>query len=88
MRQLEAGIPRVKVNCTLVSNGEDEIADIAALAKTRDISVRFIEMMPIGLGKGFETMSEEAVRELLLLVRRFDPVFRAAWEWIGQILQY
>ena len=70
---VEAGIPRVKVNCVpLVSNGEDEIADIAALAKTRDISVRFIEMMPIGLGKGFETMSEEAVRELL--VRRFGDL--------------
>lgn len=70
---IEAGIPRVKVNCVpLVNNGEDEIADIAALAKNRNISVRFIEMMPIGLGKGFETMSEEAVRELL--VRRFGDM--------------
>ena len=63
---IKAGIARVKVNCVpLISNGNDDICAIASLAKDRDISVRFIEMMPIGLGKGFETMKEEDIRDLI-----------------------
>lgn len=35
--------------------------ELLSLAKTLPVDVRFIEMMPIGYGKGFETISHEAL---------------------------
>lgn len=47
---LKAKIP-VKINCVPMRGvNEDEIADIAALAKEEPVIVRFIEMMPVGMG--------------------------------------
>ena len=44
----EAGFS-TKVNCVAMRGvNDDELADIASLAKDRDIGVRFIEYMPIG----------------------------------------
>ena len=44
----EAGL-NTKVNCVAMRGvNDDELADIASLAKDRDIGVRFIEYMPIG----------------------------------------
>lgn len=44
----EAGLS-TKVNCVAMRGvNDDELTDIAALAKDRDIGVRFIEYMPIG----------------------------------------
>ena len=44
----EAGLS-TKVNCVAMRGvNDDELADIASLAKDRDIGVRFIEYMPIG----------------------------------------
>ncbi|MCL2496374.1 MAG: GTP 3',8-cyclase MoaA [Clostridiales bacterium] len=46
---LAAGFQPVKVNCVLVRGlNDDEITDMALLAKHRPISVRFIEFMPVG----------------------------------------
>lgn len=42
-----------------------EIPDIAALAEDYPIHVRFIEMMPIGLGKDFQMISEAEICHLL-----------------------
>jgi cyclic pyranopterin phosphate synthase len=47
-RLLQKGV-MVKLNCVPVSSfNEDEILPIAALAKDRNIAVRFIELMPLG----------------------------------------
>lgn len=44
----EAGLS-TKINCVAMRGvNDDELTDIAALAKDRDIGVRFIEYMPIG----------------------------------------
>lgn len=43
-------IPSVKVNCVPMKQNAKEIWKIAALAKKFPVHVRFIEMMPIGLG--------------------------------------
>lgn len=57
---------RVKINCVPVKGmNEKELIKIAELARNHDIHVRFIEMMPIGLGKSFDFMGEEEVKELL-----------------------
>lgn len=59
---LEAEIKSVKVNCVAISqfNG-DELCDIASLAQNDPIHVRFIELMPIGLGKQFSPITKENI---------------------------
>ena len=47
-RLLEKNIP-VKINCVPVRGlNEEEIIPLAALAKDKDVAVRFIELMPLG----------------------------------------
>jgi len=61
-RLIEKNIP-VKLNCVPVrSYNEDEILPLAALAKNRNIAVRFIELMPLGSASGLKpvTGSESA----------------------------
>lgn len=40
----------VKVNCVLSGLNNEELVSVASLAKNKDISVRFIELMPLGQG--------------------------------------
>lgn len=45
----EAGFSRTKVNCVLMGGvNDDELADVAGLARDEAVDVRFIELMPIG----------------------------------------
>ena len=56
----------VKINAvTLADYNLDEIAELAALAKDRNLDVRFIEMMPVGLGRNFPGYTQEQVLERL-----------------------
>ena len=61
----ESGI-RLKVNAVLERGVNDgEWYDLARLAETRRLDVRFIEMMPIGYGKDVQGVSnEELIRAL------------------------
>ena len=57
---------RVKVNCVaLHGENESQWVPLANMAKERPIDVRFIEMMPIGLGKEYPFSSQELVYEAL-----------------------
>ena len=57
----------LKINCVPMGIEDQNITDMAMLAKKYPVHVRYIEMMPIGLGKQFVGQSEEAVlRELKL----------------------
>lgn len=48
----------LKLNCVLISQfNEDELLDFAELARQHVLDIRWIEMMPIGQGKRFETIS-------------------------------
>ena len=59
------GIP-VKINCVPVREfNEDELISIAELAKKYPVSVRFIEMMPIGYGKQYQPISNDEILQLL-----------------------
>ena len=56
----------VKINSVVIRGFNDsEICDLALLAEVRDISVRFIELMPIGPGKEYEGMSRDDVKQRL-----------------------
>lgn len=57
---------RVKVNCVILQGINDrQWVPLAELAASKPVDVRFIEMMPIGLGKSYLGSSQEAVLERL-----------------------
>lgn len=79
IRQAAAsGIP-VKLNCVPMKGfNEEELPDIAGLAKDQPMTVRFIEMMPIGEGVEFQGILQDDMLEIL--ERRFGkpmPVFES-----------
>ncbi|MBE6054859.1 MAG: GTP 3',8-cyclase MoaA [Clostridium sartagoforme] len=62
---LELGI-KVKINSVMIKNiNEDEILDFVRLTLEKSVDVRFIELMPIGIGKKFEGVSNEEVFKLI-----------------------
>ena len=62
---LAAPALNVKLNCVPMAVNESQLVPLAALAKDTRLAVRFIEMMPIGLGKAMAPLGEERVRALL-----------------------
>ena len=57
---------KLKLNVvTLADYNKDELLDFAKFTKKNDIDVRFIEMMPIGLGEGFEGYTQDYIRGVL-----------------------
>lgn len=57
------GIKNIKINCVPISDvNEDDLINIALMAKDRNINVRFIELMPMGYGKQFTSMSTDNVK--------------------------
>jgi len=64
-RILEKNIS-VKINCVPVRfYNEEDILPLAALAKDRDIAVRFIELMPLGSGEAFQFVPGDEIAALL-----------------------
>lgn len=55
----------VKLNCVPMGENDDQLVPLAALAKGRPLSVRFIELMPIGLGGSLPRRTEDEVRAKL-----------------------
>lgn len=55
----------LKINCVPLGLKEQDLLELVMLAKDNNIHVRFIEMMPIGLGKKFDFVSEEDIIKLL-----------------------
>ena len=64
-----AGFTGTKINAVLMGGvNDDEIADLAALTRKRDWSVRFIELMPLGVCAGWPRerfISADAVLQAL-----------------------
>jgi cyclic pyranopterin phosphate synthase len=64
-RLLKMKIP-VKVNCVPVKGFNDgEIIPLAALAKERDIAVRYIELMPLGPGSALSPVTGQEVMSVI-----------------------
>lgn len=60
------GFERVRVNCVPVRGiNEEDLAEVAALAKDGPVDVRFIELMPLGCGRGLKGLSQDEVVRLL-----------------------
>lgn len=57
---------QTKVNCVPIKGyNEDKLAEVAALAKRLPVDVRFIELMPIGLGRGYVSVDNKEVLKML-----------------------
>ncbi len=75
-RARESGM-KTKINCVVVEGVPiDDYVSIAGLARETDIDVRFIEMMPVGLGSSFATVSSDSV--LRALEDRYGPSLPSA----------
>lgn len=61
---------RVKVNAVSLDLGDDNIRSLIAIAKENPIDVRFIEMMPIGYGRNYETVNHRD------LYRKLETMYR------------
>ena len=61
----------VKINCVPSGENDDQLVPLAALARNRELSVRFIELMPIGLGSSLTRRTEAEV--LAKLEEAFGP---------------
>ncbi len=55
----------VKLNCVPMGDNDAQLAPLAALARDHDMAVRFIELMPIGLGSSLPRRTEAQVLEIL-----------------------
>lgn len=63
---LKLGI-KTKINCVPIDQyNSDDLVALAGLAKEKPIDVRFIELMPIGLGRDYSPVSRETVLEKLV----------------------
>ena len=56
---------KVKINCVPTFQTDQELLQVAALARENPLHVRFIEMMPIGLGMDFAARDEKSVKDIL-----------------------
>ncbi|MCH3949700.1 MAG: GTP 3',8-cyclase MoaA [Acidaminococcus sp.] len=62
----------VKINCVALKENKNQWVSLARLAKNHRLAVRFIEMMPIGLGRQFVGEQQEAI------LKELEPVFGKA----------
>lgn len=56
---------KLKINCVPFDGENQKLLDLAALAKDNPVHVRFIEIMPIGEGKNYHFMQEDAIKALI-----------------------
>lgn len=63
---IQKGRMQIKINCVPVLGIEKQkLLEVAELAKNHNVHVRFIEMMPIGMGTQFAFVKEETLRKTL-----------------------
>lgn len=65
LKSVESGIP-TKLNCVLLEGGQDRILPLSCYARDYPVDVRFIELMPLGLGRDLGGLSPDAARRQLL----------------------
>lgn len=55
----------LKINCVPMKVPGQQVLELAELAKKYPVHVRYIEMMPVGLGRDFEAVSEQSLLSAL-----------------------
>ncbi|VEH38794.1 Molybdenum cofactor biosynthesis protein A [Fusobacterium varium] len=65
-KALDIGMERIKLNIVLIKGKNDnEIMDFVKFSEKYPIDIRFIELMPIGEGNNFISMSNDEVIEII-----------------------
>lgn len=65
-KALELGI-KVKLNTVIVNDiNKDEIIDFVNLTREKNIDVRFIELMPIGVAVNYKGLTNEEVKNIII----------------------
>ena len=67
----------VKLNCVPMGDNDDQLIPLAAMARDHDMAVRFIELMPIGLGSSLPRRTEAQVLEILEAA--YGPAHPTGW---------
>ena len=63
---LDADFQKIKLNAVLIGGfNDDEILPLAELTRKYPVDARFIEMMPIGLGKAYQGSMQEVIQKNL-----------------------
>lgn len=71
-KALKLGL-KVKINTVIVDDiNKDEIVDFVNLTKDKQLDIRFIELMPIGVGKNHSGISNDEV--LNIIEKNFDNI--------------
>lgn len=71
----EAGMYPIKLNTVLIGGyNDDEIEDFVEITKTKDIEIRFIELMPIGEGANFPSEAFISAETILQRVPELEPI--------------
>lgn len=71
----EAGFQHTKINTVLIGGfNDDEIADLVGLTKKKDLTVRFIELMPIGEARGWPGSAFLNAESVLQSVPELKPL--------------
>ncbi len=74
------GYSRIKLNCVPIKGFNDgQICALAKLAQQQPLAVRFIEMMPIGLGKGYQAIGREDI------MARLTDTYGPLSPWQGEL---
>lgn len=71
----KAGFENTKINCVLMGGfNDDEIEDFVNITREKPIEVRFIELMPIGGGIGFDKQQFVSCEEVLKRVPELESL--------------
>ena len=70
----------LKINCVPMGLRDQNVTQLAELARRHPVHVRYIEMMPIGLGRQFDFRSED---ELLCELQRQYGAYQPCGEALG-----
>lgn len=73
-KAISLNFKRIKLNVVLIKGrNENEIMDFVNLTEKYPIDVRFIELMPIGLGKEFSPISNDEVLSIISKEKKLAP---------------
>lgn len=71
---IQKGISRIKLNTVIIKEMNfSEIMDFVKLSEEKPIDVRFIELMPIGEGSKFTSVSNEEIKSIIAEERNLTP---------------
>lgn len=75
-RAIDLKFKRIKLNVVLVrGKNDEEIMDFVNLTEKYPIDIRFIELMPIGMGKEYTPISNDEVKEIISKEKKLIPFY-------------